>query len=116
MWNRSPNIAEAIAGANTEDFVLLVSHNPDVSMVQSTAGVGLILAGHTHGGQIAPFGVPMYLFFDHITSYGVRFAHGFSESRDGVPVYTSNGIGGYYTVPRIFARPEVVIFTMRCAE
>ena len=34
------------------------------------------------------------------------------DSRDGAPVYTSNGIGDYYTIPRIFARPEVVIFTM----
>jgi predicted MPP superfamily phosphohydrolase len=113
MWNRSPDIEASITGADTNDFVLLVSHNPDVSMVQSTAGVDLILSGHTHGGQITLFGIPLYLLRGSITNYGIQFANGFSYSLDGVPVYTSNGIGDYYTVPRIFARPEVVIFTMR---
>ena len=116
MWNRNPDIEAAIADANTDDFVLLVTHNPDVSMAQSTAGVDLILAGHTHNGQITFFGIPLYLLRGSITSYGMRFGQGFAESNDGVPVFTSNGIGDYYTVPRIFARPEVVIFTMRSAE
>jgi len=112
MWNRSPNVQQAIEGANADDFILLVSHNPDVSMAQSTAEVDLILAGHTHRGQITFFGFPMYLLRDHITSYGTRFAHGFSYSADGTPVFVSSGIGVYYSVQRIFARPEVIIFTM----
>jgi len=116
MWNRNPDIEAAIADANTDDFVLLVTHNPDVSMVQSTASVDLILAGHTHSGQITFFGIPLYLLRGSITSYGMRFTNEFAESKDGAPVFTSNGIGDYYTVPRIFAQPEVVIFTMRSAE
>ena len=116
MWNRNPDIEMAITNADKDDFVLLISHNPDVSMVQSTVGVDLILSGHTHNGQITLFGIPLYLLRGSITSYGMRFANGFSVSPDGVPVYTSNGIGDYYTVPRIFARPEVVIFTMRSTE
>jgi len=113
MWNRSPDIKAAVSGADTGDFILLVSHNPDVSMVQPTEGVDLILSGHTHNGQISFFGIPLYLLRKNITNYGMHFAHGFAESADGIPVYTSKGIGDYYTVPRIFSRPEVVIFTMR---
>ena len=116
MWNRNPNVETAILNAGTDDFVLLVSHNPDVSMVQSTAGVDLIFSGHTHNGQITFFGIPLYLLRRSISSYGMRFSQGFAESKDGVPVFTSNGIGDYYTIPRIFSRPEVVIFTMRSAE
>ena len=116
MWNRNPDVEAAIANANTDDFVLLISHNPDVSMVQPTADVDLILSGHTHGGQITFFGIPLYLLRGSITSYGMRFANGYSYSPDGVPVFTSAGIGDYYTVPRIFARPEVVIFTMRSTQ
>ena len=112
MWNRNPDIQEAIAGAYEGDFVLLVSHNPDVSMQQSTVGIDLILSGHTHGGQITFFGFPMYLLRGSITDYGTRFSHGFAYPADGVPVFTSRGIGPYFTIPRIFARPEVVIFTM----
>ena len=112
MWNRDPNISEAIAGAYTDDFVLLVSHNPDISMAQPTYEVDLILSGHTHGGQITFFGFPIYLLRRSITNYGIRFSYGFAYSADGVPVFTSSGIGVYFAIPRIFARPEVVIFTM----
>ena len=112
MWNRSPNIQAAISGAYSSDFVLLVSHNPDVSMMQSTNSIDLILSGHTHGGQITFFGFPMYLLRGSITDYGIRFGYGFSYSADQVPVFVSSGIGVYYSIPRIFARPEVVIFTM----
>ena len=115
-WNRDPNVSEAIANAYADDFVLLISHNPDVTMVQSTHGIDLILAGHTHNGQIALFGYAIYLLRGSITSYGTRFAHGFAYSAEGVPVFTSSGIGVYYALPRIFARPEVVIFTMMSGE
>jgi len=112
MWNRSPNINEAIEGACDDDFILLLSHNPDLSMRQSTYGVDLILSGHTHGGQITFFGFPMYLLRGSITHYGTRFGHGFASSADGTPVFVSRGIGVYYDIPRVFARPEVVIFSM----
>lgn len=112
LWNRTPDIQRAIANASDGDFVLLVSHNPDVTMQQSTAGIDLILAGHTHGGHITIFGYPIYLLVSHITHYGTRFASGFSSSRDGVLVFVSRAVGDYYGVPKIFARPEVVIFTL----
>ena len=112
MWNRSPDISKALAGALDKDFVILVSHNPDVSMLQSTEGIDLILSGHTHGGQITFFGLPFYLLRGSITDYGMRFAYGFAYSSDGVPIFISSGVGPYFTVPRIFARPEVVIFTL----
>ena len=115
LWNRAPDVAAATYGAGADDFILLISHNPDVVMRQATAGIGLVLAGHTHGGQITFFGFPVYLLRRHITDYGTRFAHGFAPSADGVPVFVSRGVGAYYGVPRIFAQPEVVIFTMRSA-
>ena len=112
LWNRNPDVAQAINGLDTDSFILLVSHNPDVSMMQSTVGIDLILSGHTHGGQITFFGWPFYLLRGSITDYGTRFGGGFAESADGVPVYTSNALGEYYSLPKVFARPEVVIFTM----
>lgn len=112
LWNRDPDIRTATANAYADEFILLLSHNPDVAKTQSTVGIDLILAGHTHGGQITFFGFPMYLLRGSITDYGTHFAYEFADSADGVPVFTSSGIGVYYHVPRIFARPEVVIFTM----
>ena len=111
-WNREPSIKEAVAAANEDDFILLISHNPDVSMWQPTAGIDLILSGHTHGGQITFFGYPFVLHTGLISEFGTRFAKGFAESADGVPVFTSVGVGPNYGWPRVFAQPEAIIFTM----
>jgi len=112
LWNRNPNVANTIASANPDDFILLISHNPDVTMLQATEGIDLILSGHTHGGQITFFGLPFYLLRRSITDYGMHFSQGFAYSADGVPVFVTSGVGVYYNLPRVFSRPEVVIFTM----
>jgi predicted MPP superfamily phosphohydrolase len=113
FWRRNSDIAKAIEGALPDDFVILMAHNPDVSMEQDTTGVQLILSGHTHGGQINFFGIwaPYFTFSDRITIHGQRFRSGWAESRDGATVFISNGVGGY--VPRVFARPQVVIITLQ---
>lgn len=106
------NVQQALTNINTDDFILLLTHNPDVSMSQANPVIDLYLAGHTHGGQITFFGIPIVLYGTWVSNYRTRFAHGFSESSDGVPVFTSRGVGVYYNWPRIFARPEVIIFTI----
>ena len=108
LWKRNPDIAQATADANADDFILLISHNPDVAMQQDTASIDLILSGHTHGGQITFFGL-WAPAAGSVSSYGQKFI-GWAESRDGVPVYVSNGAGEY--MPRIFARPQVIIITL----
>jgi len=111
LWNRSPNIAEATADAGADSFVLLISHNPDVTMTQDTTGVDLILSGHTHGGQLNFFGrISIGLDSGVISAYGTRFRGGWAQSRDGTPVYVCRGVGEYY--PRVFARPEVTLLTL----
>ena len=114
-WSRRADIALATEGASADDFVLLVSHNPDISMVQDTEGIDLILSGHTHGGHITFFGlVAPALIPNAITDYNHRFLSGWSESQCGTPVYTSRGVGLYADVPRVFAQPQVVLITL-CA-
>ena len=111
-WNRHPSISTATRGAGEGSFVLLISHNPDIAESGRTADIDLILAGHTHGGQIAFFGYPFYLLRGSITNYGTRFAYGFMQTNDGATMFVTSGVGVYYHVPRMFTRPEVVIFTM----
>ena len=106
-----PDIAAAVSDAGSDSFILLLAHNPDVSMEQNTIGIDLILSGHTHGGQITFFGVfAPALAINYVTQYGHRFMSGWARSRDGVPVYTSRGTGEY--LPRVFARPQVIIITL----
>ena len=111
LWNRNPDIAKAVEDAGANSFVLLLAHNPDVSMKQDTTGVDLILSGHTHGGQLNIFGqISIGLDSGVISDYGTRFRAGWAKSQDGTPVYVSRGLGQYY--PRVFARPEVTIITL----
>jgi len=111
LWNRNPCIATATQDAG-DDFVLLLSHNPDVTMQQNTTNVDLIVSGHTHAGQIKFFGLwaPLFTFTNIITSYGQRFVSGWAQSSDEAPVYVSSGTGTHLL--RAFTRPQVIIFTM----
>ena len=111
LWNRSPDIATATANASDDSFILLLSHNPDVTMTQDTSHVNLTLSGHTHGGQFNIFDrISIGLDTRVISDYGNRFKGGWARSRDNTPVYVCNGVGEYY--PRVFARPEVTIITL----
>ena len=112
--NRRPNVGKALEKANPDSFVLLITHNPDVTMLQNTASADLILSGHTHGGHITLFGLwpPALTLSKTITKYGTRFMTGWGMSRENVPVYVSNGMGCFAFVPRIFARPQAVIITL----
>lgn len=112
LWYGRPDLNAATQNAGDNDFVLLISHNPDIGMRYDTDGIDLVLAGHTHGGQMTFFGYPIYLHRGSITDYGTRFARGFAQYDNGVPVFTTVGVGDYYNLPRIFNRPEVIIFSM----
>ena len=118
LWNRCPSIPDAISGAEPGDFVVLVSHNPDITMLQDTRDVNLILSGHTHGGQMNLFGVwaphltaNLWMTERAITDYNQRFRAGWALSRDGAAVYVSNG--AWQDRPRVFARPQVSLITLK---
>ena len=114
MWNRSPDVAMAVSDAQQDDFVLLVSHNPEIVMKQYTGNVDLILSGHTHGGHITLFGLwaPALHPIFPITEYGHRFKSGLIEFEDKADVFVSNGTWTYGHIPRIFARPQVILLTL----
>ena len=120
LWNRSPDIAKSIADAGSDDFVLLIAHHPDVTMTQDTTGVDLILSGHTHGGHVTFFGIwaPGLTLGKTVTDYGQRFMSGWAESGDGTPVYVSRGTGNLSNsqVPRVFARPQVILMTLAAKQ
>ena len=112
LMNGRPDVTKSLKGSTPEDFALLLSHNPDVAMLQNTSGADLILSGHTHGGQVTCFGIwaPYFTISKTITGYGQRFRSGWARSANGVPVYVSNGAGEYLI--RVFARPQIIIITL----
>jgi len=112
LRKRTPNVAQALSGAMEEDFVILLSHNPDSVMKQDTSKVNLTLSGHTHGGEITFFGwwKPIFMF-KGISKYGLRFSGGWAKTANDTDVYVSTGMGTSFF--RIYAPLEIVILTLK---
>lgn len=101
--------APTLEGTEKSDFVLLVSHNPDMAEELPSGRVDLMLSGHTHGGQVTFFGVWAF----HVPSeYGQKYRTGLVTT-DATTVIVSNGVGTSTIPPiRLFARPQIVVVTL----
>lgn len=115
LWARKPNVPLAVKNAKPEDLVVLLCHNPDVSMSQDTSRVDIMLCGHNHGGQVTLFGLwaPWLWPFRNITRYGHKFKSGWVKAPHDTDVFVSNGAGSSKYKPRIFARPQIIFLTLR---
>ncbi len=82
-------------------FVLLLKHQPHI---RETANFNLQLSGHTHGGQLFPFGFIVKLYFPRI--YGL---HTLAENK---LLYISRGTGTWGPPVRIFAPPEITVIDL----
>ena len=96
----------ALAGAPADAPVVLLAHQPR-QVLGAVDRVDLQLSGHTHGGQLWPFGYLVRL--DQPTLAGL--------SRHGprTQLYTSRGTGFWGPPFRIFAPPEITVLTLRPA-
>src|SRR5579883_1003534 len=52
LWTDRQYLGAALGDATERDAVLLLSHNPDFVETLRDPRVGLVLSGHTHGGQV----------------------------------------------------------------
>ena len=86
--------------------LIAVSHQPDV-FAELPGGVSLTLAGHTHGGQIAPFGCTIAT----ASRYGNRYVRG-HVAEDGKDLFVTSGIGTSILPARLGVPPEIVLLTL----
>jgi predicted MPP superfamily phosphohydrolase len=90
--------------------IVVLSHTPDgVQCLESGSGIGLVLSGHTHGGQIVIPGYGAPITFTRIC--GRKKASGWIPN-DRAPLYVSRGVGAQYVV-RFRCPPELVIVRLR---
>jgi uncharacterized protein len=108
MWYGKVQVAKALEGVTANDAVIMLSHNPDVAETMTDTRVGLMLSGHTHGGQIAipGYGAPMVP-----SRYGRKYAHGLADGPT-TQVYTSAGTGMSVLPVRANCRPEITVITL----
>jgi uncharacterized protein len=110
MLSSSPNAAAALTGLPPDIPAIWTIHEPafaDYLTPAPTQRPALVLAGHTHGGQIRLPGVPAF------TPPGSgRFLEGWYDSTLG-RLYVSRGIGTADVRARFRCSPELPIFVLR---
>jgi predicted MPP superfamily phosphohydrolase len=102
------DLAMALADATKRDAVLLLSHNPDFVETIRDHRVGLVLSGHTHGGQII---LPGYGARVVPSRYGQKYLYGLVQ-RPTCPVFVTCGVGTITPPVRFLCRPDVVLITL----
>ena len=102
----SPDVDAALGRVPPDAFSIVLLHSP--AFFDRLAGrCDLVLAGHTHGGQLrVPFVRPLWL-----PPMSGRFAAGWYEAR-GSRMYVSRGIGTSGLPVRFLCRPEVAFITV----
>lgn len=93
------DVAAAVAGIAPELEVVLLAHQPREIDAAARQGVGLMLSGHTHGGQIWPFGMLVRLAQPYLE--GLALHAGITY------IYVSRGTG-YWGPPMRLGVPSEI--------
>jgi uncharacterized protein len=95
---------KAYAGSAPADLNLCLTHHPEFFPVAARHGADLTLAGHTHGGQIAFLGQPLF---------GFAFQYMLGHYRKGRHhLFVTGGTGDWLPI-RLGVPREVVVLTLR---
>ena len=104
----SMDIAETVLEMDPSLFTIGLCHFPEMAEPLAGAGVDLILAGHTHGGQIClPDGTPL---ISH-SQTGRKYSSGLERLGDNF-IYTSRGLGNSIIPVRVNCPPEITRLTL----
>lgn len=102
---RVDNIEKAAADVPADAFSILLSHTPEIYRQAAHAGFGVLLAGHTHGGQIClPGGIPITLDSKLPRTMGAG-----AWRYHGMMGYTSVGAGSSVVAVRLNCLPEITL-------
>ena len=108
LWSTRFSPADAFQGLDGRKLTILtMSHNPDSAPHVVPYLPRLILAGHTHGGQIRVplLGAPLLPLVDR------RFDQGLFALENACQMYVSRGVG-FLMRARFCCRPEVPVFVL----
>ena len=97
------DVPRAVAGRDPALPLVLLAHHPRTLERAIGAGVDLQLSGHTHGGQLLPFGW-LARIWDPLVAGLKRF--------DGTWLYVSEGTGFWGPPLRVGTRCEIAALTL----
>lgn len=102
---------DLVAAAPEDRPTILVHHSPNAfdRLPLPPGAVVLQLSGHTHGGQLAPFGRPLVL-----PPGTGRYVQGLFQ-RGSSQLYVTRGLGNSHVPFRVGSQPELAILEIRRA-
>ncbi|MDX2274148.1 MAG: hypothetical protein NW206_01760 [Hyphomonadaceae bacterium] len=106
----APDYARAIDGAPENADMLVLSHTPD-EFLEVPAGAALLLAGHTHCGQVT---IPLIGRPDIPLAHKEYACHRIDEP--GRIIYVTGGVGTSLWPVRFLNPPEIVLIQLRGAN
>ncbi|PZX17285.1 hypothetical protein LX69_01600 [Breznakibacter xylanolyticus] len=97
-------VDELVQRLDTTKPLILLDHQPFELDEKAKAGIDLQISGHTHHGQLWPFG--------YLTDKIFEVSHGY-KLKDQLHVYVSTGFGTWGPPVRVGNRPEIVVMDIR---
>jgi predicted MPP superfamily phosphohydrolase len=101
-------LGDALKGMQRTPFAILLSHSPEIFFQADLARIDLVLAGHTHGGQMRlPWFGALWLPPGSELYESGWFAGGNAK------MYVTRGVGTSLLPIRFLSRPEVPLITLK---
>jgi predicted MPP superfamily phosphohydrolase len=106
LWEGHPNIPRAFAAVNDDAPVIAITHNPELFR-KMPARASLVIAGHTHGGQVNLLPGQPSMRFGHFIAGPILY--------EGRQLFVTPGIGTSILPFRFRVPPEISRLTLRSA-
>lgn len=108
FWEDHESIDYLMRKIPDDDCRIILAHNPDSADTVFEKSFDLMIAGHTHGGQVRiPFWGPPLLPVKN-----KNYSSGLKRSSRGFPVFISRGIGWSLYPIRFNCFPEVAVLEL----
>ena len=108
LWTRRQAIADTVAMVPEGAPVIALTHNPDI-FPDLPQRVPLLLAGHTHGGQVR---LPLIGSVVESSDFGDRYVRG-HVFENNHHLFVTTGIGTSIVPVRFGVPPEIVLLTIK---
>ena len=110
-WRKVRNPKKAVAGfAKNDDLKIGISHHPDIAYDQEGINLDLVVAGHTHGGQVR---LPLIGALGDADSVMSKTDYGKYLPEHQPKIFNTVGIGESGPHLRFWNRPEIALLRIK---
>jgi predicted MPP superfamily phosphohydrolase len=102
------DLDQVLAAIPDSDFRILLAHNPDTADSDYSRRIDLILAGHTHGGQVQ---IP-FLGSPYLPVHNKSYVSGLVTTTKSCQMFISRGIGWSILPVRFNCYPEIAVLEL----